>query len=357
MQVLSYSPKVEAYAKSRRGVVDLSGDIVDLSVSRVVDGSSTFSAKLQNKGGKYNGLFGCFDPIVIYATKSERVKLFTGYITSFDVFKLYNADFSISGLCTLYRLQQLYWDPQLMSSQKLMRNTYRQMENFDNGCVEIAERLLTNVAGWPADNIVVQEKIPDGAIEWAAELYAMKADDVVQARQMVDEFYEILQTHGPSAVSGHVESSGKSSGGLSLSGDDAKASDAQKALVEKATGGTVPGSCGWCLQWVQDVYESAGYPFYRYDFAVDVWRNRESHDAYGEDLGKIPLGSCVVTSGSGSSGAGHIGIYIGGGQVISEVGGQRTESLDSFGSWATDWIDGQSGTYGWVCPSCGIDWK
>lgn len=370
MQVLSYSPKVEAYARVGDGVVvDLSQDIISAGVVREIDASSTFNITLQNKGGKYNGMFGCFDGIVIYATKSERVKLFTGYITEFDVFKLYDADFKISGLCTLYRLQQLYWDPQLMSSQELMRNDWSLAGGFDNGCMGVATRLLTNVAKWPEDGIFAQEKIPDDVVAWATELYAMKADDMSQARQMVDEFYEILQTHGPkfSSTSTSAKSSGAAgeSGGLKLSGDEAKASDDQKKIASVAISGTVPGEGGMCLGWVNQVYQAAGFVsgLLGSDGAVDVWRGRASAASYSSDLSKIPLGACLVGSGSGSAGAiyGHIGIYVGSGQVVSEVGassGPVQESVESFYAWQTASCDGYVGAMGWVCPGdCGIDWR
>ena len=369
MQVLSYSPSVEAYARVSGGrVIDLSRDIVSLNVSRVTDGSSTFSAVLQNKGGKYNGLFGCFDAIVVYATKSERVKLFTGYITEFDAFKLYNVDFNISGMCTLYRLQQLYWDPQLITSQFFMRNESDGRKGFDAGCMMLAKRLLVNVASWPSDCIMFQEKIPDEVVDWARELYSMKLDDTSQSGRMLEEFYEVLQKHGPQISSSSISSSSNGSGesgGLNLSGDENKASDDQKKIASVAVSGTVPGESGMCLGWVNQVYQAAGFVsgLLYSEGAVDVWRGRASAASYSSNLDKIPLAACMVGSGSGSMGAiyGHIGIYVGSGQVISEVGGssgQVLESVESFYSWQTSTCDGYTGAMGWVCPGdCGIDWR
>lgn len=358
MQVLSYSPSVEAYVKVGSGeVVDLSPDITSFNVSRVTDGSSTFSATLQNKKGKYNGLFGCFDPVVVYATKSERTKLFTGYLTGFDAFRLYEADFKISGMCTLYRLQKLYWDPYLMSSQQLMFNDYTSFDDFDDGCVEIARRLLKGVAKWPDDSILIQDRIPDEVVRWAEELYAMKSDDVKQSSAMLDEFYSILQRRGPSissSSSGNVFSVASGIGrSIVFTGSDSTATDRQKHLVEVAHNyadyGIVP-IAGWCGQWVTDVYAAAGEQP-PYGNAIDYWTQWSSSG--GTDVSKAPLGSVIVGSGSGLDGAkyGHVGIRVEGGDVISNVGSIKVESMQSFNDWQTAVCQGHQGIIGWVWPN------
>lgn len=223
MQVLSYSPSVEAYVQvSSNGsssVYDISPDIVQASVTRSVDASSTFSITLQNKNWKYNDLFTPMDKIVIYTTKSDRVKLLTGYITTVDKFTLYQSDFKMSGECVLHRIMELYWDPQLVSSVNEFfwhRSTSPDWGGFE----QTIRDLLVKVGGWDASRISIGD-IPDDVIAWATELYAMKADDTAQARQMVDEFYDILRNHGPS---GSVSSGSRK---VNLKG-----SAAQKAVCE-----------------------------------------------------------------------------------------------------------------------------
>ena len=122
MKILSYSPSVEAYVRSGNldKYIDLTPDIVQCSVSRKTDAASEFSMTLQNPNWKYNGVFTPFDPIVIFATKVERRKLFTGYISTCDAFQLYQGDFKLSGVCTLYRIQQTFWDPLIYESQQLL---------------------------------------------------------------------------------------------------------------------------------------------------------------------------------------------------------------------------------------------
>ena len=361
MNILSYSPKVEAYVAIGEGggnVVDLTPDIVLATVSRVSDGASSFTIKLQNELKKYNGLFTQMDRVKIYVTKVERTALITGYITKAPSYSLYGGDVTIEGQCSLYRLQQLYWDPCLMESQRLLGYEANERE-WDS----VLRNLLTKVGGVPESSISIGDISP-AMITWARQLYEAHQEDQSQLKDMVDEFYNILQTHGPTAstsgMAAAAGAAGSSGGTAKLTGDEKKASQAQKEIVEVATSGSVPGSGGMCLQWVNDVYQVAGYPFTRYPGAIDVWRNRESASAYSSDMSKIPLAAAVVTTGSGSGGNGHIGIYIGGGEVISEVGGQRVETVEGFGSWSSfDTIDGMTGMCGFVCPSTdpAIDWK
>lgn len=215
MNVLSYSPKVEAYAcvgKPPFTYLDLTPDIVSACVTRAQNGASSFNVRLQNMNGKYFDVFTPMDRVKVYVTKGERVPLIVGYITSTPKFSIYGTDLEISGLCPIYRLQQLYWDPQLYESQKLMGYNAT-TDNWD----DVLVNLLTKVAGYDESQILLG-KMPQAVIDWAREMYAMKADDTVQAKQMVDDFYNALQTHGPmfSAASTSVASSGATGNGYAL---------------------------------------------------------------------------------------------------------------------------------------------
>ena len=362
MNYLTYAPSVDVYiAATRNGTTkyyDVSQDISSCKVTRRVNDASSFSLTLSNKNRKYNGLFMAMDRITIYATKTEKTRLLTGYITEVDAFSLYAKDINISGKCSLYQLQQTYWDNLLLASQQMVKTNYTDPFG-DGGLWKAAYNMIVQVGHWSEDSVLIASDIPQSVIDWAASVYATQKGDIEQSESVMKSFERALKEHGPSlgaaSTSGSIIDS--ESGGIRLSGDESKASDAQKKLVQVAQSGSVPGEGGMCLKWVGDVYEVAGYPFQRYWGAIEVWRNRQSHKSYGSNKTGIPLGACVVTTGSGSNGAGHIGIYIGGGKVISEVGGQRVETVDGFGSWANDYIDGRAGWCGWVGPSCSIDWK
>ena len=199
MKILAYSPKVEAYATVGQSgeVIDLTPDLSDMRVERKQDATSEFSATLLNNGHKYNGVFSCFDRIAIFVTKTERTKLFTGYITDFDSFRLYQTDFNISGHCSLYRLQKLYFDPGLWESQKLWVGNMNNLYEQDAGYANIAKRLLVNIGGWDRGKIDIQSEMPKSVIDWAEQLYKSKFDETEQLKSWLNEFYEVLQTHGP----------------------------------------------------------------------------------------------------------------------------------------------------------------
>lgn len=217
MKILSYSPSCEAYAEVYDGAggrkyIDLTPDIASMQVTRQSVGASTFTVTLQNPNWKYNGVFTPMDRIVLFCTKVERKKLLTGYITDCDVFQLYQGDFKLSGQCSLYRIYQLYWDPQIYESGRLLfehRSTNKEWLGFGQTIIE----LLTKVGGWPQDKIFIGD-IPQEAIEFAHEMYAANLDSSNQLKSMVNDFYEVLSTHGPKA-SGTVDVAGGDGGILS----------------------------------------------------------------------------------------------------------------------------------------------
>lgn len=125
----------------------------------------------------------------------------------------------------------------------------------------------------------------------------------------------------------------------STGGSEGPATDAQNKIVEIASSQDTLGSgSGWCQMWVCRVYRNAGLGDDSRccaSLAAETWM-------ISSDRNNIPLGACVygysnptVYDGCGRD-AGHVGIYIGNGQVASNVGGIRIESLES-------WIAG----FGW----------
>lgn len=211
MKTLAYSPFVEAYvAASDNGAVryyDVSEDIVAGSITRNQDATSTFDLSLANKNGKYNGKFMPMDRIVIYLAKEygKGKKVLTGYISTVSAWTLYPQDFRMSGRCSLYRLQRLYWDPGLSESETLMKRDVFDSKKWKGIGGEV-EKMLTKVGGWPRDAISIGD-IPDSVITWAKSLYATKVTDIQQAKDLSGQFYKMLSESGP-AASGFVSVEG-----------------------------------------------------------------------------------------------------------------------------------------------------
>lgn len=106
--------------------------------------------------------------------------------------------------------------------------------------------------------------------------------------------------------------------------------DVQKKIVDVAFITPSPGP-GWCAMWVSQVYQNAGLGYIGGN-ANDMYRNH----TFTSDRSKLEVGMLVAVESSSSGGQagliyGHVGIYIGDGKVIDNIGHIRVTTLD-------DWI-------------------
>lgn len=117
-------------------------------------------------------------------------------------------------------------------------------------------------------------------------------------------------------------------------GGSGDATEMQTKIVQIASSQDTLGNIGgYCQAWVADVYAKAGQSRISSCCATTAAQKW----IVSTDQSNIPLGACVY--GVSSSGtvdsacgqdAGHVGIYIGNGQVASNVGGIKIESLSSW---------------------------
>lgn len=353
MQILSYSPKVEAYVSHDGVYYDISDDITSGSVTRNVDAPSSFTLRLQNPGKKYNGAFSPMDRITIYLTKTERYQVLTGYITEVDRFTLYDQDFYMEGKCSLHRLQATYWDPGLSDSKRMMGVRSSTSEFIDAGIWLSIMNVLTTVGKFPVENVSVGG-IPVDVENLARELFEAKKAEYAQALDVTDEFYKMLKTVKTQISIGGGESSGSSGSSGSGGQDYNSANSVQKKIADiarTADNGRIPTTADYCAQFVSLVYQAAGQP-YPYGNAIDFWNQ------WGVSTSKddIPVGAVVCGSGVGTMGSiyGHVGVYLGDGEVSNNVGSLSIESLESWCSWQTANCQGHVGWIGWCFPN-GID--
>lgn len=97
---------------------------------------------------------------------------------------------------------------------------------------------------------------------------------------------------------------------------------------------------GYCLRWVNDVYEAAGANVERKDCAYC------SGYFYGvsKDFSIIPIGAAVYGESNTNAGKiyGHVGIYIGNGKIADNIGYVRVTTL-------SEWISKYpNGCWGWT---------
>lgn len=117
-------------------------------------------------------------------------------------------------------------------------------------------------------------------------------------------------------------------------GQDYNASDAtQKAIVDAAKRTPSPGA-GYCAAWVSNVYENAGLPRPGGNACCQYLSFCTSTDRSQLKVGMVIGVQRSPTSNSnwcgGHLGYGHVGIYIGDGKVMENVGHIATTDLDSW---------------------------
>lgn len=119
-------------------------------------------------------------------------------------------------------------------------------------------------------------------------------------------------------------------GGIGGGKEYEASTEVQKKIVNAAYITPSPGA-GWCAMWVSQVYQNAGLGYIGGN-ANDMYRNY----TFTSDRSKLKVGMLVAveSSSSGSTAGltyGHVGIYIGDGKVIDNIGYIRVTTLD-------DWI-------------------
>ncbi len=110
---------------------------------------------------------------------------------------------------------------------------------------------------------------------------------------------------------------------------NASASEKGAAIVSACYRTPSPGQ-GWCAAWVSNVYRNAGLGWFGGNACDMYWNYCTSSDKSTLEVGMIIADPSHSGTGSAGEIYGHVGIYIGGGMVISNVGAIYTQSLDSF---------------------------
>lgn len=134
------------------------------------------------------------------------------------------------------------------------------------------------------------------------------------------------------------------------------------AWIAQNNEGTRAAVGGECAAWVSGVYAAAGLG-YPGGNAIDYWDWWQGEGS--RDMSQVPVGAAVIGSGSRSDAGltyGHIGIYLGGGMIAHNAGGNHVtiSSIDEFeetyctGDLAYCYYSaykGKQGILGWVWPA------
>lgn len=217
MKRFIYAPDVNAYIATSYGILDVSPDIINGSVTRRRDAASQATLVLQNPYRKYLRKMKAMDRIVIYLTRVKPMLVFSGYLDSVPVDQLYPEPVTIKATCTLKRLLHTYWDPQLPYVTKffadhgwtfdpLTGNIYdltgKSLWNLDiNTSIGHMLRVVMNSVGnWPIGlpneraNTVHILKLPQKFIDNTNALIAKEVGAQEQQRKDIAIFLKQLLT-------------------------------------------------------------------------------------------------------------------------------------------------------------------
>lgn len=146
---------------------------------------------------------------------------------------------------------------------------------------------------------------------------------------------------------GGTSNGGGSNGGSNGGGNNGSVSDnapsgSQQRVISACYATPSPGA-GLCAMWVSQVFQNAGLG-YPSGNACDMYRNW----CTSANKSTLKPGMIVAVSSHSSTPMGriygHVGIYIGGGMVMQNIGSVNTQSLDS---WIAYYGDTVTPRWGW----------
>jgi len=173
------------------------------------------------------------------------------------------------------------------------------------------------------------------------------SDDVKELMAQREEAARKAAAAAAAANKNNSYSGGSSSGGGSYAPGTPQqnaGSGKQQAVVNACYSTPSPGQ-NWCAAWVTNVFRNAGVGYFGGN-ACDMFNAW----CYSSDRSALQVGMIVADSSHSGTGApgliyGHVGIYVGGGIVMSNEGAITSKSLDSFISF---YGTGSGVRWGWL---------
>ena len=176
------------------------------------------------------------------------------------------------------------------------------------------------------------QTVLNGLSDDVKELMAQRDSEILAAAQAEEAAKKAAAAAAAAANKNNSSSGGSSSGGGSYAGGTPQqnaGSGKQQAVVNACYSTPSPG-LNWCAAWVTNVFRNAGVGYFGGN-ACDMFNAW----CYSSDRSALQVGMIVADSshsGTGTPGLlyGHVGIYVGGGIVMSNEGAITSKSLDAF---------------------------
>ena len=191
------------------------------------------------------------------------------------------------------------------------------------------------------------QTVLNGLSDDVKELMAQRDSEILAAAQAEEAARKAAAAAAAAANKNNSSSGGSYSGGGSYAPGTPQqnaGSGKQQAVVNACYSTPSPGQ-NWCAAWVTNVFRNAGVGYFGGN-ACDMFNAW----CYSSDRSALQVGMIVADSshsGTGTPGLlyGHVGIYIGGGIVMSNEGPITSRSLDSFISF---YGTGSGVRWGWL---------
>ena len=212
-----YTPDIACSIYTTDGVVDVSEDIIDFTITRQINATSQMNMTLANPGRKYNRKINTMDRVTVFLKRTTWLQVFTGYITYAPIETLVPTPVNIAADCTMRILQNTYWDDTLMQFQQLLLNQFDNSAASsdrtvnDGGVAQAIVNLLCEVTGWDPNRIHIQG-IPQKLLEFAAATYVANVDgnNPYLNQQVIQQVATIVGAK--SLISGKSHSTGSLNG-------------------------------------------------------------------------------------------------------------------------------------------------
>lgn len=186
------------------------------------------------------------------------------------------------------------------------------------------------------------QTVLSGLSDDVKELMAQRDSEILAAAQAE----EAARKAAAAAAAAANKNNSYSGGGSYAPGTPQQnaGSGKQQAVVNACYSTPSPGQ-NWCAAWVTNVFRNAGVGYFGGN-ACDMFNAW----CYSSDRSALQVGMIVADSSHSGTGApgllyGHVGIYVGGGIVMSNEGPITSKSLDSFISF---YGTGSGVRWGWL---------
>lgn len=186
------------------------------------------------------------------------------------------------------------------------------------------------------------QTVLNGLSDDVKELMAQRDSEILAAAQAE----EAARKAAAAAAAAANKNNSYSGGGSYAPGTPQQnaGSGKQQAVVNACYSTPSPGQ-NWCAAWVTNVFRNAGVGYFGGN-ACDMFNAW----CYSSDRSALQVGMIVADSSHSGTGApgliyGHVGIYVGGGIVMSNEGAITSKSLDSFISF---YGTGSGVRWGWL---------